>query len=391
MGSDNRAWAVRQPRDRRASKPSNVVFLDDIVPFTSMETGLTGACVTQDGKVVWCNGRFADMFGFSRAELPGNEIAQLFELEVRKNTLDGVRAIHTMAFDPSPRSSVREVAGRKKDGQVIDIRQSVSQLKVRDRSLMLWHVLDITEDKAVRASLRQMEQKLSNLAEQVLEAQENERKRVASELHDGIGQTLSAIKYGLESACRELTDSLPAKTRAKLMENVSSIQAAVDEVRGISMGLRPSMLDDLGIEATLNWLCREFRATNSSIELTKDVDVYPESICGALSVVIFRIVQEAFNNVAKHAHATQVRIYLKANANQVTLSVKDNGRGFSSNQENGATTNGYGLYSIRERARLSGGLVRIDSMAGSGTRIHASWRKDRPNPSHLPHRQTRAS
>jgi signal transduction histidine kinase len=156
------------------------------------------------------------------------------------------------------------------------------------------------------------------------------------------------------------------------MGAVAGIQAAVEEVRRISMNLRPLVLDDLGIEAAVTWLCREFRSVHPSIALTHTIDVRRNSIDSTLSVAIFRIMQEALNNIGKHAHATQVHVSLTSGKGGVTLSVKDNGCGFDVDTV-GAIPVGFGIHSMKERAKLSGGHLRIYSVPGGGTELDVAW------------------
>jgi signal transduction histidine kinase len=138
------------------------------------------------------------------------------------------------------------------------------------------------------------------------------------------------------------------------------------------MDLRPSMLDDLGIVATLEWFCREYQETWPEIELCKVVNIKEADLDDALKVVIFRIMQEALNNISKHARATQVKIALKQRDGKLRLRIRDNGRGFDT--ENAYRLNtGLGLMSMRERAEVSGAVFDIRSNPDKGTLIEVLW------------------
>lgn len=333
--------------------------------FLYMENALTGICITRDEKILSCNRRFTEIFGFSREELHGMQVSHLIHSDSQRPTREDSRE----ADGASP--PVREVNGLTKDGRIIITRQTVSELQYEDRRLVILHVMDITDQKAIEDTLRDSERERHLLSQQVLETLEIERRRVASELHDGIGQILSSIKFGLENTFREVSDNR-STALTKLAGTVSSIRAAIEEVRRISMDLRPAMLDDLGIEPTIEWLCREYQVAHPSIRITKRIDLRQVDVGDTLTVSIFRILQEALNNIAKHAHATRVYVSLKAGVGELALSIEDNGRGFIADKA-GETGNGFGLYSMKERARLSGGRLRIDSVAGAGTRIAATW------------------
>jgi signal transduction histidine kinase len=154
---------------------------------------------------------------------------------------------------------------------------------------------------------------------------------------------------------------------------VDRVQDAVEEVRRISMALRPSMLDDLGIIATLSWFCREFQTVFRDVEVVRQVEVSEEDVHDTLKIVIFRILQETFNNIGKHAHARRAWLRLERHRDRIRLVIADDGRGFDP-VECAKERRGFGLNSMRERARLSGGRLRITSRPGRGTLVLAIWK-----------------
>jgi signal transduction histidine kinase len=150
---------------------------------------------------------------------------------------------------------------------------------------------------------------------------------------------------------------------------VPLIRESIEEVRRIQMNLRPSILDDLGIIATIGWFTREFEKIYSSISVQKKIDIHEDEIPLPLKIAIYRIIQEALNNIAKHSRATQAIIVLRNKERDVELTVEDDGVGF----DLGNHPNGFGLGSMRERIELSGGIFTIESAIGIGTTIKASW------------------
>ncbi len=359
LGSESmKEKMIVHKRMRRFTKNGSHVLIDD---------PLTGICITENGCIVFCDARFLQILGFSGDELLGANISKLF---YRRGQQDISSTLNDSGAEIVP--PVREMVGITKDGSSVYTRQSVYEFEYQGHRLAVWQVVDVTRQTAVYAHLQESERRLRFLSNQVLQSQELERKRVARELHDGIGQILSSIKFGLEAKFRELHESLPKEVLVKLMDAVSGIQAAVEEVRRISMNLRPSVLDDLGIEAAVTWLCREFGSVQPSMELAHAIDVRRNSIDGALSVVIFRIMQEALNNIGKHARATQVHVSLISGKSGITLSVKDNGCGFDVARV-GAMPLGFGIHSMKERAKLSGGHLRIFSVPGAGTELNVTW------------------
>jgi len=153
------------------------------------------------------------------------------------------------------------------------------------------------------------------------------------------------------------------------------LKSAIDEVRRISTDLRPSMLDDLGIVLTIGWFLREFQRIYTTISIEQQIDIQENAVPDNLKIVIYRIIQEALNNVAKHSRADLVRVSLKNTGETLTLTIEDNGEGF--NQDTSMAVDkvqgGLGIISMRERTTFSGGFFNITSVTGQGTIITGSW------------------
>ncbi len=223
-------------------------------------------------------------------------------------------------------------------------------------------------------ALRRSEEELRRLSSQLLDVQENERRRIAGDLHDVIGQSLSLIKLSIDDAVR-LVDAGEARAAGDALRRLGGrVKDALVEVQRVSMDLRPSTLDDLGILATLSWFFREFEESCRHIRVSKEINVREEHIPSPLKTTIFRILQEATANIVKHAAADQIRVALTRQGDLLELTVEDNGQGFDPAQSNSENRrHGLGLRSMRERTRLSGGTYVLESALGHGTRIHASW------------------
>jgi signal transduction histidine kinase len=224
-------------------------------------------------------------------------------------------------------------------------------------------------------ALRKSGEELRLLSSQLLTAQEMERGRIARELHDGIGQSLSAIKFRVEDALGQLDKGSTESSVSTLGNLIPLIQSTVEEVRRITMDLRPSTLDDLGILATVAWLCRVFQATYSTVEIKREIDAEESDIPNPLKIVVYRILQEALNNVAKHSGADMVTISLARKDNTIQLTIEDNGHGFDVEEAFAVESSerGFGLASMKERMGLSGGTFVINSAKGEGTIVRATW------------------
>lgn len=216
--------------------------------------------------------------------------------------------------------------------------------------------------------LRDSARRLRFLSSQLLTAQENERKRIARELHDSIGQSLAAIKFVLEKKISQLnsTANFPG---IRLEDIVPMIQNTMEEIRRVSMDLWPSILDDLGLLSGINYFCRQFGEIYSTIKIDKDLSVAEDAIPSALKIVIYRILQEALNNIAKYSKADKVLISLHKKNNHLELTIADNGIGFDYQ----SFPRGMGLVGMKERVELAGGHFALTSLAGKGTTIKAIW------------------
>jgi len=217
---------------------------------------------------------------------------------------------------------------------------------------------------------------LEKLSSKLINAQEEERKRIAGDLHDGIGQTLSAVKFMVETVLETLRDKVPKTELGTLETLIPMLQKATEEVRTIVMNLRPSILDDLGILATIGWFCRNFESIYTDIRIEKQIHIREKEVPDDLKTVIFRVMQEAMNNVAKHSHADHVIIRLGKKDDSIELLIRDNGRGFDvslAHSQDVSENNGAGLANMKERTELSDGAFQTESAPGGGVAIRAAW------------------
>jgi PAS domain S-box-containing protein len=257
------------------------------------------------------------------------------------------------------RASNRDITERKRAEEELRKSRDELDIKIQERT----------------AELLQVNETLRNLSSKLMSVQEDERKRVALEVHDVLGSSLIAIKFKAEEAVYHLSKD-GTSHMSKLLEALTTlVHDAIKEVRRIQDDLRPPHLDDLGIVATLAWFCRRFETIYSGIEVGQKVTIREEEVPDHLKVAIFRITQEAMNNIAKHAKAESVYLGLRKVNNTIELSIKDNGEGFDpeSLPSGALLKKGLGLSSMNERAKFSGGSFSIDSVKGKGTIIRAVW------------------
>ena len=236
----------------------------------------------------------------------------------------------------------------------------------------------LKKEKVTTKKLKESEQQLQILSNQLIEAQEDERKRVASELHDGVGQILGAVKYQIEGMLigHEYSgmydDEALKSLKADFSEIVNNIQSAMQEVKRVSLNLRPTMLDEIGVIKTLDWFFEDYKKIYK-YEVNFDCNIIEDDIADETKTIIFRIVQESMNNIAKHANASRVTISLKMLKNGIILRIMDDGEGFEDLQKEKEKLYGLGLKSMKERAEQSGAKFSIKSEVGEGTIVQAIW------------------
>ncbi len=237
-------------------------------------------------------------------------------------------------------------------------------------------IRDITERKEAERSLQESENRLRLLSSRLLTAQEEERKRLAREVHDSIASSLAAINISLGNCLSHLERGLPAVDPIKICLSITL--NAMEESRRIMSDLRPSVLDDLGILATITWLCRQYEAIAPGICIENQATVEEEDIPELVKIAIFRVLQEALNNIVKHSKAELVNLSLMSGNGCLELTIEDNGVGFNPDAAHlrGNDGKGLGIASMRERTELSGGTFAIDSAIEKGTLLRCLWRRE---------------
>jgi len=232
---------------------------------------------------------------------------------------------------------------------------------------------EIAEHRQTEIALRKSQVQLRELSRKILEAQENERKMVAQEIHDSIGGSLAAIKFALEEKLESM-DQNPQPEVISLEKIISYVDTTIKETRRISAHLRPSLLDDIGLLATISWFCREFGKLHPEMQIDQQLNVAENEVPEILKVVVYRVLQEALNNVGKHSEATRVRLQLHKEDNLLKLTVTDNGRGFDPAEKlsDATVASGLGLSGMRDRAELCDGKFEIISEKEKGTTLRIS-------------------
>ena len=211
---------------------------------------------------------------------------------------------------------------------------------------------------------------------QAILAQEMERKRIASELHDSLAQSAGVIKYSVEACVEQLTRLQPDLDLGLLESVIDQTRSLVEEIRRISNNLAPSTLEDFGLCVALQSICDQFRSPGVDLQPVCDACIDESTLPDIIRFTIYRVVQEALNNMAKHASATEARVELNMSGETLRLVVRDNGQGFdpvSVQDPADENSRGAGLRNMRERVLATGGEYTLESSPGEGVRILATW------------------
>lgn len=290
-----------------------------------------------------------------------------------------------------PVLSLYNVLRLRTSGSPARIRCDEGALEVREVARALsWFVATLEErEQELREShahledqVRERTAELRHLSQRLLRTREEERFRLAAELHDDIGATVSVIKLGIERALLMLArQGQNPEAQAPLKEAIDLIKGMARQLRRIQYDLRPAHLD-VGFLPSLNWFCEDYRLAHPGLSLDLRLSLSEQDIPVPLRIVLFRLVQESLNNVAKHSGAHHVEIRIHRTPSALCLRIADDGRGFSPPPPGDAAARpdeggGNGLRNMRERVELSGGRFRIDSAPGRGTRICAVWKTAR--------------
>lgn len=324
------------------------------------------------GTVVEVNLTGANLIGLPRARLIGRPFTLFVEQEFINSFLTHLKKVFSNEVAQTTELKMKQQG--KKPPVYVSLRSLAIQGRegLRCRST----AMDITERKLAeeellkaREELVRANDRLRHLSDHLLKVQEEERKQISLEVHDSFASSLSAIRQRLQDIPLKLKDEYNLDEVSKYLET------AIEEAKRIQTSLRPSVLDDLGIGPALNWFLREFQETHPFINIEKTFQFGEAEIPDPIKVAIFRITQEALNNIGKHSKADYVTLFLSRTDHAIDLVIRDNGQGFDADRilsiEN--SRRGLGLSSMKERAALSGGSLRVESASGRGASIHVLW------------------
>lgn len=306
-----------------------------------------GAVTLTNGIVSYCNHHFAKMAGTPLEKIFGASIHDFMPS-------DNFRRLVTRLQKGGQRRGSVEAVLHAANGVRVPVTLSGSRFQADGRAAVGLVVTDITERK--EAELVRLE-----LSRNILTAQENERQRVARDLHDGVNQLLASAKFRLYTIARKLDGA-----SGKGLEDVLKlVDRAIEEVRLISRDLRPGELDELGLGAALRALTLEFQKRSGIAVRFKNMRHFERNrLPQDVEMTLYRIIQEALNNVEKHSEAARVELAVSTATGGLMLNIRDDGRGFGPGEKRGS-----GLQNMAERAAMLHGRLEVSSAPGKGTKI----------------------
>jgi signal transduction histidine kinase len=251
----------------------------------------------------------------------------------------------------------RRELGMKVEAQTNELRKANEELRA-----------EIAERKQAESALKDANEQLHILSQRIFQVQEDEKRHLARELHDQVGQTLTAAKLSLKI----VTPDAPPAVAGRLTESTQILDCLLQQVRQISLDLRPPLLDELGLVPALRWLADQ-QAQRAALRITFAANLEFPEIDPAIQTACFRIAQEAITNSIRHANAETIGVQVYDEAGRLWLSVRDNGTGFDPDAAGKRALRGasLGLPGMKERVLLTGGLLEVNSTPGDGTEIRA--------------------
>ncbi len=321
---------------------------------------------TVDGELLTVNPAFARMFGY---DTPEDLLSSLGSsaLELYANPADRPAKIQLVMASESPTET--EIHYRQKDGSTFWGQFRVWKVRgEKDRPLYLEGcVEDITQRKKAEKSLRESEKRLRFLSSRLLAAQENESRRISLEIHDDLAQNMAVLKLQLAAAASQLRRD-QGKLKAECQNILKFVDRIIESMRNLSRDLSPAIIEDLKLCATLKWMLYDFEKQTGIATSLNSTDV-DDLFSSADQLILYRILQEALNNIRKHADARHVAVEVRKTGGRVVFQIQDDGRGFDIQEswQRHVTERGLGLAAMDERARMLGGCLEIVAQKGRGT------------------------
>jgi PAS domain S-box-containing protein len=343
-------------------EPIAQLEIDD-VPFRGIvEQSLAGIYVVLDERFIYANDTFAAMFGYSREAFIGRRMVDC----VTPDSVDEVMRNYRRRISGEVSTIHYVTKGLRSDGRIVNLELHASRVECRGRPALAGVAIDITDRVQRQDELRRSREQLRELAQHINQAREVERARLAREVHDVLGGMLTSVKFDLARIVRRSAAPEQQELHGIATDLLALVQETIDTARAISEEMRPTSLDLLGLPVALQQALERFGARHQ-VAATMTVAGDEAPLAGAAATQVYRIVQEALTNVARHAGASRVDLALRFEPGALDLRLADDGRGIQSLRPRPGAI---GLFSMAERAREIGGTLTVGQGPGRGTVVH---------------------
>jgi signal transduction histidine kinase len=246
---------------------------------------------------------------------------------------------------------------------------AITPVRLRDQTVFTAYMRDITRDKWAEQELRRFADEMQAVSRRLVELQEIERRALANELHDLVGQKLTALSINLNIVELESAASITSQSSARLQDSLTLVSETIESIRDVMVALRPAVLDDYGVTSGLRWYAAQF-VKRTGVAVTVIEQGKTRRLPANAEETLFRIAQEALANVASYARVDKATVTLRTMPHSVRLTIADDGCGFDpSAARRPARDHGWGLMIMKERAAALGAALTVDSAPGRGTRI----------------------
>jgi len=321
--------------------------------------------VEEDSTISLVNTEFEKISGYSKKQTEGKRSWAEF---IANEDLARMQAYHRLRrIDPQAAPRNYEARIIDKNGRKREAFTTVAMLPGTTKSVV--SLLDITDIKQVEQSLRKSEKRLRFLSSRLLTAQENERRRISMEIHDELGQNLAVLKLQFNTIAGKLRKD-QVQLKAEFKNTLNFIDRIIEDMRRLSRDLSPAIIQDLKLCGSLKWMLHNFKK-HTNIRISLDMVDIDDLFCHEDQIILYRIFQEALNNIRKHAQARHVSVVIKNDNGHIVIQIDDDGKGFDpvESWNRHVAERGLGLAALDERTRMLGGAFDISTQRDKGTSI----------------------
>jgi PAS domain S-box-containing protein len=328
------------------------------------------------GMIIEFNPAAEKTFGYSREQVVGKDIAATMIPRAMRG--DHHRGLERYLATGKGNFVGRrvEVTAMRSDGSEFPVELAITPVELREQTIFTAHLCDITREKWAEQELRRFADEMQAILRRVVEMQETERRALANELHDLVGQKLAALDINLNIVQLESAASMTAEGGARLLDSLKLVSETIESIRDVMVALRPAVLDDYGLTSALRWYAAQF-VKRTGVAATVIAQGTTRRLPAIAEETLFRIAQEALTNVARYARVEKATVTLRNTPGLIRLTIADEGCGFDpSAARRPARDHGWGLMIMKERAAALGAALTVESAPGRGTRVTVSLKDD---------------